>query len=342
VGGIIGVSFFLIPKLGTHASLQILAGATIGLGVVGLLHGSRSSMVGFLLLGLLPFASESAPADGIIFRGESPYNQVLVREEGGKRFLALNLPASTHSVREGDSPWTGMYYDDLAVASLLAPGSRGLVLGMGAGSSIRATHALIPDAQIDAVEIDPLVVQVADRFFDLGSDSGLHIAVADARPWLRRGVRSGEEPYDFVQIDLYHGGPFVPFYLATAEFYGEVRARMSEGGVMAMNVFDASRDGAFLQATVATLHSVFPTVLVARGEYTHLVLGILDGRSPSEILRLLSRRDRRPGSKGLASRLRPVQSAGATPVWTDDRAPVEEMTFSMLIECAETHGAACR
>jgi len=40
------------------------------------------------------------------------------------------------------------------------------------------------------------------------------VYVADARPWLA----SHALRYDLVQVDLYQGGPYTPFYLITEEF----------------------------------------------------------------------------------------------------------------------------
>src|SRR5256885_3595104 len=69
-----------------------------------------------------------------------------------------------------------------------------------------------PELHIDAVEIDPKVVQTAIEFFGLPVNQGnLVVHIADARPWLA----SHAQRYDVVQVDLYQGGPYIPFYLIT-------------------------------------------------------------------------------------------------------------------------------
>src|SRR5262249_10843204 len=148
---------------------------------------------------------------GTVWVGESAYNLVRVEDRASHRLLVLNDERSVHTIREDVTGWTGRYYDEFALAPLMVGGRRVLVLGMGAGGSIRATRMTAPDSEIDAVEVDPTVVDVAARFFDVRGDRRLRIHVADARPWLARD----QGRYDLIYIDLYQGGPYVPFYLAT-------------------------------------------------------------------------------------------------------------------------------
>src|SRR5205085_5742093 len=144
--------------------------------------------------------------------------------------------------------------DDFALGPLLVPTHRVMVLGMGGGGSIQATRLTAPDAAIDAVEIDGKVIDAAKRFFDLRPDSRLRIHTADARPWLNHD----RGRYELVHVDLYHGGPYVPFYLTTVEFFKQVRSRMSDDGLLMMNVFDPSRREDVLASMVATLKQVYP------------------------------------------------------------------------------------
>ena len=53
----------------------------------------------------------------------------------------------------------------------------------------------------------------------------------DARPWLRRS----DGGYDVIIVDAYRQ-PYIPFYLATREFFELVRDRLAPGGVVIVNV----------------------------------------------------------------------------------------------------------
>ena len=60
---------------------------------------------------------------------------------------------------------------------------------------------------------------------------------ADARPFLRRT----DERYDLIIVDAYHQ-PYVPFYLATREFFRLARERLAPGGIVALNVASVPGD----------------------------------------------------------------------------------------------------
>jgi spermidine synthase len=204
---------------------------------------------------------------------------------------------------------------------------------MGAGGSIRMTRLTAPDIEIDAVEIDPLVVEAADRFFGLRAEPNrLRIHVADARPWLARSRAS----YDLIHVDLYHGGPYVPFYLVTEEFFRLVRARLAPDGLLMMNVYDLGAEREILSATVATLRRVYPSVLVlSRADQNHILFAFPQARSLDSIRAQLQEAAQGQGgiadlARRAATSLQEFIPAAGTPVFTDDHAPIEEFTRRML------------
>src|SRR6185503_13681028 len=175
-----------------------------------------------------------------------------------------------HTVREAAGGWTGFYYDAFALGPLLVPARRSLVLGMGAGASIQALRLTGPSIEVDAVEIDPRVVEAAARWFDVDivADPRLRVHVMDARRFLARDRGT----YDLVQLDVFQGGPYVPFHLVTAECFRLARARMSDDALLMMNVYDRSADEALLRRLAATLRRVFPSVMSARTDAGNFML----------------------------------------------------------------------
>ena len=87
------------------------------------------------------------------------------------------------------------------------------ILGNAAGTTARAL-GVCPGAHVDGVELDPAVSRVGRRFFGLGDNPRLTVYDADARPFLRRT----DKRYDLIVVDAYQQ-PYVPFYLATREFF---------------------------------------------------------------------------------------------------------------------------
>ena len=268
-------------------------------------------------------------AEGTVWTAESAYNLVRVVQLGGQRMLQLNHPSSIHTVREGSGGWTGFYYDSFALGPLLVPARRALVLGMGAGASIQAMRLTAPQIEIDAVEIDPRVVEAASHWFDVDivADPRLRVHVMDARRFLARDRGT----YELVQFDVYQGGPYVPFQLVTEECFRLARARMADDALLMMNVYDRSADSAVLSPAGGhaaprlpirdgqpdrrwELHAVRVHARAVRGQLAP-VAGPPVERQRAEI--------EDPGDAGGRRR------AG---VRRRPRAPIEEMTRRMLAE----------
>lgn len=339
IAGVLGTSFYLVPRLGTHATLQILCAVSVLTGVSGLVVRRHAAALALLFLGLLPLVPQWRLPAGTIWRTESVYNLVWVMRTGNLLWLVLNDPHYAHTRREEATGWSGYYQDAFALGPLLVDDRRMLVLGMGAGGSIAAARRTAPELEVDAVEIDPKVVEAGERFFAIRpNDPLLHIHVADARPWLaQQGVR-----YGLVQLDLYQGGPYVPFYLVTSELFSLVRSRMTDSGLLMMNVFDVSADRPLLASTGATLRKVFPFVCVwERRDGNHIVFAYCRERTIGSIRAALQHasRDSRLGelTRAAGAQMEVFTPRAGTLVFTDDRAPVEEMTRQTLLAARRQH-----
>jgi predicted membrane-bound spermidine synthase len=333
IAGILITSFFLVPRLGTQKTLEVICVVSALIAVAGLALRIWAALFALgLIVALLQVVPAARWSQGTIWTAESPYNLVRVERSGERLILKLNDEGGIHTIRDERTGWTGQYYDDFALGPLLVPARRLLVLGMAGGGSIASTRATAPEIEIDAVEIDPKVVEAATRFFGMNPQDGLlHIHVADARPWL---ARNGGK-YDVVHVDLYQGGPYIPFYLVTVEFFSAVRAHMSADGLLMMNLFDMSKDQELLLSTVATLKHVFPTVAVLPiGNRNRMLLAFSKVTPTSLIHTHLESFNGNAAIKRLARTAAPRVSdldvPPGTTVFTDDFSPVEEMTRRML------------
>ncbi|MFK7987197.1 MAG: fused MFS/spermidine synthase [Sandaracinaceae bacterium] len=328
--GVFGTSFVLVPWLGTRMTLIVMAVTSVAVGGVGLLLlRRRVGALAVLPLVAVPFSPPFGFSEDAIFVRESEYNLVRVVERAGERMLVLNDPRTAQTTRLIGQRWSDRYFDVFAVGPLLTEGDRLLVLGMGAGSSIVASRNADPELEVDAVEIDPAVVEAAARFFDIGPGPRTRVHTADARPWL--AAQRGS--WDIIHLDLFQGGLYPPFYLLTREAFEDVRARLAPGGVVMMNVYDRSPERPVLGAVGATLRAVFPSVyVVPGGRRNHIVLAFGEPTEAPVIEARLRAGHPDPQVEGLglkaAEELRPLTESG--PVLTDDHAPVEELTRRML------------
>ncbi|MFI5379250.1 MAG: spermidine synthase [Tepidisphaerales bacterium] len=341
--GVFGTSFYLVPTLGTRATLSIACALTAAIGIAGLLASKRTALLLATPLLLLLLPAPPLPRD-TLWSGESAYNHVRVVRRRGLTLLILNRDLGAHTVRRDDTPWTGYYYDHFALGALLTVSPRrALVLGMGGGASIASLRSASPGVQIDAVEIDPTVVDVARRFFGLPADDPrLHVHIADARPWLLEDRAT----YDIVQVDLYQGGPYVPFYLATVEFFRLVRAHLADHGVLMMNLLDPSPGHQLLDATVATLRQVFPTVVALPCENGSFILCAF--ALPQDLQSVRHRLRTPPTSAPVPEALARLAAQAATSAFvpqpppgtrpfTDDHSNIEQLTRRILADTKQRH-----
>ena len=127
-----------------------------------------------------------------------------------------------------------------------------LMLGLGGGGMSNYLRGRLPDLEIDAVEIDPEVVRLAQTYFDVPKDDPRYRChVDDARLFVERSTQQ----WDMIMLDAFRG-VFVPFHLKTVEFYQAVLARLGPQGVVVANLHNATR---MYPHDRETLAAVFPT-----------------------------------------------------------------------------------
>lgn len=321
----------LIPLVGTQRTL-LASAAVLGLSAA-LLLGPRWTLavvVPAALLALPPGAVKAA--GGVIYERESRYQFVQVRERDGVRRLYINEGIAVHSLWRRDTVLTGGVWDTfLAVPTLLErPPRRLAVLGNAGGTVARGFGVFYPGVRIDGVEIDPAVTEAGRRYLGLGDNPRLRAVEADARPFLRRTSAR----YDLVYVDAYHQ-PYVPFYLATREFFRLVRERLAPGGLVALNVASVPGDTRLARALAGTMAHEFPRVYAWQPlRFNRIVVGLTapparraaPDRRLRELVALLGRDLEGPFAR-------------AAKPWTDDHAPVEWITDRMIVAYAARGGS---
>lgn len=97
---------------------------------------------------------------------------------------------------------TGGVWDLLALPALALPqAARVLLLGVGGGAAVHLLRDWCPGVHITGVELNPVHLQLARRFFALRGP-GLSLVQGDARAYVE-GYRG--EPFDLVIEDLFGG-----------------------------------------------------------------------------------------------------------------------------------------
>jgi len=327
----------LIPLLGTRRTFLVFALSIAVVAVLGLRPLRRYALApaGIALLMALPVGTLKAnAADGrVIYETETEYQYARVVERSdGSRALELNEGQAQHSIYNPDTVLTGDVWDGHLVLGFAAfdnPPKRVAVLGNAAGTTARAYGRFFPDTRIDGVEIDAELSEVGRRFFDM-KNPRLELFHEDARPFLRRT----DARYDVISVDAYRQ-PYIPFYLATEEFFELVRDRLAPGGVVIVNAGHPEGQDELEKVLTATMRKVFPSVMRDPIEITNTLIVGSEAPVTAERLRANSARlplGLRPVALDAAGRLDSPLEGG--PVYTDDKAPVEWLIDKSIVDYA--------
>jgi spermidine synthase len=283
--------------------------------------------------------TKSASSYGkVIWEKETEYQYArVIQRQDGERLLELNEGLAVHSVYTPGQWLTGGYWDDMTVLPFAADHRprKIAILGSAAGTTARAIAHYAPDVHVDAVELDPDITEVGRKLFDLrGRQISTH--TADARPWLDDQL----DHYDAILVDAYRQ-PYIPFYLATKEFFTEVRDHLNPGGVVAINVGHPETSRKLEQVLTATVASAFggrDHVLRDRVDETNtMLLGTTGPAGVDDAKVHLYEAGLPPEPQAVADqvagKLAPGYRGGT--VYTDDKAPVEWLVDLSLAQVAK-------
>ena len=332
----------LIPWIGTHRTFLVLALFTVLTGLWGLWRASRPRF--WLLAWLLPLLvglllirpGTIKPQEGLLYEEESVYNFIQVLEKRGIRYLLLNEGQGLHSVYIPGRTLTGGTWDYFLMAPYFNPPPHPpeevhnlLVIGLAAGTIPAQYTDVYGPLPIDGVEIDPAIIQVGREYFGM-TEPNLNAVAADGRAFLRQtGAR-----YDVVAVDAYRL-PYIPWHLTTVEFFQEIRARLSDQGVVAINVGHTPDDWRLVEALVATMREVYPSVhvIAVPKTFNAIVIATVQETTPDNLaanLPLLEDARLRIITERAQANLVDVRPGGM--VFTDDHAPVELLTDTLILQ----------
>lgn len=355
VGSIVGTFLpvlLLIPNIGVKRTILTASVALLAASLYGLRFWERigSAVPGMLLLlplllpQVVPLGALKV-TPGMIYHQESFYNYIqVVQTSDGTRQLVLNEGEAIHSVYNPNQILTSWYWDYFLAMPYFNAGERAsnvksmAIIGLAAGTIARQFTAVYGPVPIDGVEIDPAIVDVGRRYFAM-TEPNLHVHVADGRTFMR----ASHGTYDVVAIDAFQQ-PYIPFQLTTKEFFEDIRAHLSPTGVLCLNTGHTGTDYRLAQAFVNTLSQVFPSVYAFNVPNTFNT-EIVATNSPTTLTTFRDNLTRVPADSLLgqvAAEVLPVArvarpEAGGI-VFTDDQAPVEQLTDQLILNYIQQGG----
>lgn len=351
IGSIIGTfvpTFVTIPSVGTSVTFLIFAGILLALSLIYFISAKTGwgkcgiSAAAFLLCCLLGASSSFAFwEEDLVYEGESVYNYLQVRENEKQILLSTNVLFGVQSLLMKEEGLTGMYYDYAMAAPLMTKGgpkkeSEILILGMGTGTYAVQCRKYFGGMNIEGVEIDEKITDLARRYFQLPED--VEVAAYDGRAYLN----AVDKTYDVIMVDAYQDIT-IPFQMSSVEFFTLVKDHLKEGGVMVVNMnMRGNQEGNINQYLADTIASVFDEV------YTVDVKGStnreLFASNDSQMMSYFSSNRESIAEEELALLMGEVEEeltayeAGGY-LMTDDQAPVELLGMQVIDELIQGEAA---
>ena len=339
VGSIAGTfltTFVLIPYLGSRLTLYSCFFIALLVLVGLLLFAGRRQTLLCVFIFLISLVVLPAPilSQNVLLEAESAYNQIKLVKKNELIYMILNSPNSAlaHSVYVKDGTLMNVSLIDLFnVGAEVVAAKDILVLGMAGGASVRQFQQYFPEAKIDAVEIDPKIVEIAKEKFEISESEKLKIYIDDARPFL---VKSGKK-YDLIEVDLFQGSPYIPFYVLTREFFKNINNSLSEGGVMVMNLYAPAKKE-ITGPALTTIAAAFPSVYEIPIGDNLLVLATKTKMSVEEVREKIKnafvaeKADLESINEYALRNISEFVANKKAPIFTDDWAPVELITHKMI------------
>lgn len=356
LGSLIGTFFpilFLIPEIGTVSTFLLFATILYCTALFGLWQHQGLAALRWLwmplLIAILAFLvlngplRPPAPGAKLLYERESQYNYIQVQEDtAGNRYLYLNEGQGIHSqwspntVQDGQRTWsfflTAPYFNLPPVAPEQVESLA--IIGLAGGTIARQYIAVYGDIPIDGIEIDPAIIEAGALYFDMNAEKmpGLTAYAEDGRYMLNQLDRL----YSVIAVDAYRP-PYIPWHLTTVEFFQEVRDKLQDDGVVAINVGRTVSDRRLIDAMTATLLQVFPSVHAMDVPLSFNTI-LVATMQPTDTINLAENLAQLPESApallkdaltwGVAQG---VPTRPSDLVFTDDRAPVETLVDSLVV-----------
>ncbi len=333
LGSILGTflpALIFIPILGTKLTILFLASLLVLVALVGLLPRRYFAVLPFLglPLGAVNPALKSQP--NLIREIESPYQYVQVIGNDFGRSLVYNEGGGVQSVWRKEETWNGgQYWDAMALLPTLTKEKQVLIIGLAAGTIARSMQKLFgsdPSLSLVGVEIDRAIIKLGRDYFELPEEN-LKVQVMDGRNFLQ----ISRDQYDVIIIDAYSHQLYIPYHLATQEFFALASEHLTPGGVLAINVNAPSEDSRLLQHLGNTLAFTYPFVyrLPVRN-WNYLIIAAEQPLDFSKFIRSYAEKSYEIFAQSLTEKVQSLVYDPKIRILTDDWVPVERMTDAMI------------
>jgi spermidine synthase len=196
---------------------------------------------------------------------EGSYDKPFIQDCGPLRYLHFDLDDVQSVMRHDDPDALCLAYTRKMMAFLLfnTEPRRILLLGLGGGSLAKFCYRHLPMASVTVLEIDPHVVALREEFQVPADDERFRVIQANGVEYIarqRKGSRDGRTLLqDVILVDACDRSGLAPT-LADPQLYNNLRQRLSDNGVLVMNVCG---DESEVENHLARIRGVFGEHLIS-------------------------------------------------------------------------------
>jgi predicted membrane-bound spermidine synthase len=189
------------------------------------------------------------------------------------------------------------------------------------------------DIPIDGFEIDPAIITIGRKYFDMNMPN-LNAIAQDGRV----GLEQSNNKYSIIGVDAYRP-PYIPPHLTTREFFEMARKHLTTDGVLVVNVGRSPSDRTLVDQIASTIQAVFPSVYIVDVPDSFNTM-IYATNQPTKFTNLIDNlgylKDETGTSELLLESIQVAQeNVQPTPpqevVYTDDWSPIEWVTNRMVL-----------
>lgn len=341
IGSIVGTfcaGFLLIP---TWGSTSILFSIALTLTVLSLILASEyitktkiaATLIFTATIFILPTIYRYFEKYGLIIK-DTAYNAVRIyttqdpRSKKEIQILKINNEFSSAQFIASEDlvfDYTKFYH----LAEHFNPGFKAALMLGGAGYSYPKTFLKkFPEKNLDVVEIDQGITEIAKKYFHLIPNKKLRIYHEDGRAFINKT----KNIYDVIYGDAFQSmSP--PFQLTTEEAVQKYYNALSPNGVIIINIISAIEGdaGIFARAEVATFKKTFPHVLLFPvnhpedgNKVQNIMLIGLKSISPPILT------SKNPDTQNYLAHLWTKPIPNDLPILTDDFAPIDSYMDKIL------------
>jgi spermidine synthase len=195
-----------------------------------------------------------------ILEKDTFYHRIRIQEDEEARYMYFDRTLQSAMNLKDPTALRLIYSRYTSLGFAFRPDAKKiLIIGLGGGSIPKKLQKEFPSLEIDAVEIDPEVIQLAKNHFNVRDGKNLRLHAQDGRLFLNRT----QTQYDIIMIDAYYSDA-MPFHLATREFFELAQRKLTPNGIVVANLISAvtGPSGKIARAFVKTQRRIFPQTYV--------------------------------------------------------------------------------